>query len=288
MKELRDRVAVLTGAASGIGRALADRLAAEGARLVLADVEAPALERTVAALEASGAQVEGVVTDVSSAAAVEALADAAWARFGGVHLLLANAGVMQQMGPVWERPLEDFRWVFGVNLWGPVHCVKTFVPRMLEAGEPGHVVITGSMSGLTVLPGNGVYQMAKHATVALAETLYHELADTPLDVSVLCPGYVPTGILDSARNRPDDLRDPGSPPPRPVGGGWSGAPSERQQVAARSPEQIADQVIDALREERFWILTHADAAERVRARFEPIVEGRNPVLDPSIGGKGGG
>ncbi len=277
-------MAVVTGGASGIGRALADRLAAEGMKLVLADVEATALERAVAELESAGAEALGVPTDVSSPADVEALADAAWSRFGGVSLLCANAGVMQDVGPVWERPLEDFAWVFGVNLWGPVHCVRSFLPRMLASKEPGHVVITGSMSGLTVVPGNGVYQMSKHATVALAETLFHELGDTPIGVSVLCPGFVQTGILSSDRNRPDALRSGDAPPPRAVAGGWTGDASDALQAIAMPPGQVADQVVAAVREERFWILTHADAVERVRSRFESIIEGHNPKLDPSAPG----
>lgn len=284
MKDFQNRVAVITGGASGIGRALAGRLAAEGAKLVLADVEAAALEQAVAELEQGGTEALGVPTDVSSAGEVEALAEAAWSRFGAVHLVCANAGVMQQVGPVWERPLEDFAWVFGVNLWGPIHCVRSFVPRMLAAGEPGHLVITGSMSGLTVVPGNGVYQMSKHATVALAETLFHELRDGPIGVSVLCPGFVQSGILSSERNRPDALRSHGAPPPRAVAGGWSGDASDTLQAVAMSPAEVADRVVSGVREDRFWILTHDDAIARVRSRFEPIVDGRNPTLDPSAPG----
>ena len=232
MQDLTNRVAVVTGAASGIGRALAERLAKEGARLVLSDVEAPALEKAVTELAAEGADVIGVETDVSDAAAVEALADAAVERFGAVHLVFANAGVMQQVGPTWERPVADFEWVFGVNLWGPLHCVKAFVPRLLESGEAGHVVITGSMSGLTVVPGNAAYQMSKHGAVALAETLYLELSDTPIGVSVLCPGYVETGIAHSDRNRPDDLRETNAPPPRAMAGGWTGDATEALKAIA--------------------------------------------------------
>lgn len=277
-------MAVITGAASGIGRALAARLCAEGAKLVLADVEAAALDRVVGELQSGGAEVLGLATDVSSPSDVEALADAAWSRFGAVHLLCANAGVMQKPGPVWERPLEDFAWVFGVNLWGPIHCVRSFVPRMLAGGEPGHVVITGSMSGLTVVPGNGAYQMSKHAAVGLAETLYHELRDEPIGVSVLCPGFVASGILSSDRNRPEALRSGEAPPARAVAGGWSGGEDDTLAAIAMAPEEVADRVVQGVSEGRFWILTHADAVERVRSRFEPIVLGRNPQLDPSAPG----
>ena len=281
MQDLTNRVAVVTGAASGIGRALAERLAKEGARLVLSDVEAHALEKAVTELAAEGADVIGVETDVSNAAAVESLADAAVERFGAVHLLFANAGVMQQVGPTWERPIADFEWVFGVNLWGPLHCVKAFVPRLLESGEAGHVVITGSMSGLTVVPGNAAYQMSKHGAVALAETLYLELADTPIGVSVLCPGYVETGIADSDRNRPDDLRETNAPPPRAMAGGWTGDATEALKAIAVPADTVAEQVVSAIREERFWILTHDNAEPRLRSRFDAILEGRNPPLDPS-------
>lgn len=284
MRELRDRVAVITGGASGIGRALAGRLAAEGVRLVLADVEAPLLEKAVSELEATGAEAIGIPTDVSSSAEVEALAEAAWSRFGDVHLLCANAGVMQPVGPLWERPIEDFAWVFGVNLWGPIHCVRSFVPRMLDAGDPGHVVITGSMSGLTVVPGNGAYQMSKYGVVALGETLYLELAETPLGVSVLCPGFTQTGITTSDRNRPDALRNDDAPPERAVAGGWTGTATDALQAIAKSPEEVADMVLAAVREERFWIFTHENAPQRLRTRFERLLEGHNPVLDPSAPG----
>lgn len=281
MKDLEHRVAVVTGAASGIGRALSSRLAAEGARLVLSDVEAPALEEAVAEIEATGAEAIGIPTDVSDPEAVEALADAADRRFGAVHLLFANAGVMQDVGPAWERPLEDFAWVFGVNLWGPIHCVRSFVPRMLERGEAGHVVITASMSGLTVVPGNAAYQMSKHGAVALAETLYHELADAPVGVSVLCPGYVETGITRSGRNRPETLRSEEAPPARAMAGGWTGDATDALKAIAVPAADVADRVVRAIRDERFWILTHDNADARLRSRFDAILEGRNPSLDPS-------
>lgn len=281
MQDLRDRVAVVTGAASGIGRALAGRLASEGAKLVLSDVEGPSLETAVAELESAGASVIGVRADVSSAQEVEALAARATEHFGGVQLVFANAGVMQELGPAWERPLEDFEWVFGVNVWGPIHCVRSFVPAMLSSGAPGHVVITASMSGLTVVPGNAAYQMSKHAAVGLAETLYHELSDSPVGVSVLCPGFVQTGIITSDRNRPDALRNANAPPPRPMAGGWTGDATDALKAIAVPAEDVAALVVDAVRTRRFWILTHDNAAERVRSRFEAILDGRNPSLDPS-------
>lgn len=281
MESLRDQVAVVTGAASGIGRALSVRLAEAGAKLVLSDVEEPALQSAVAAVEATGAEAIGVRTDVSSGEDVEALAERTAERFGGAQLVFANAGVMQAVGPAWERPIEDFEWVFGVNLWGPIHCVRSFLPRMLEDGRPGHVVLTGSMSGLTVVPGNAAYQISKHGVIALAETLYHELDDAPVDVSVLCPGFVPTGITDSDRNRPDALRRADAAPPRAMAGGWTGEPTDALQAIAVPAEAVADRVLEAVRTRRFWIFTHDNAEERLRSRFAAILEGRDPALDPS-------
>lgn len=284
MQDLRNQVAVVTGAASGIGRAFADRLAAEGARLVLSDVEAAPLDAAVRELEQQGAEVIGVRTDVSNADEVEALAERAVEHFGGVQLVFANAGVMQEVGPAWERPVEDFEWVFGVNLWGPIHCVRAFVPRMLSSGAPGHLVLTGSMSGLTVVPGNAAYQMSKHGVIALAETLYHELTEASVDVSVLCPGFVETGIVTSDRNRPDALRPADAPPPRAVAGGWTGDATDALRAIAVPVEEVAERVMNAVRERRFWIFTHDNADARLRSRFEAILEGRNPALDPSAPG----
>ena len=278
----RDQVAVVTGGASGIGLGLARRLAGEGLRLVLADVEQQALDTAVEEIAALGAEALGVRTDVSDAASVEHLAEASVGRFGRVDLLCANAGVMQELGPAWERPVEDFEWVFGVNLWGPIHCVRSFVPRMLAQDDPAHVVITASMSGLTVVPGNAAYQISKHGAVGLAETLRLELEDEAVGVSVLCPGFVPTGILTSDRNRPDALRNENAPPQKPMAGGWTGGATKGLAAIARSPEDIADQVLEAIRADRFWILTHDNALERVRARMEAIIEGRDPKRDLSV------
>ena len=278
----RDQVAVVTGGASGIGLGLALRFARAGLRIILADVEQAALDRAARQVAALGVDVLGVRTDVSSAESVEGLAEQAMDRFGGVDVLCANAGVMQALGPVWERPVEDFEWVFGVNLWGPIHCVRSFVPRMLAKGSPGHVVITASMSGLTVVPGNAAYQISKHGAIGLAETLCLELEDEPVGVSVLCPGFVPTGILTSDRNRPNDLRNETAPPARPMAGGWTGDATEGLRAIARSPEEIADRVFEAIRGDQFWILTHENARERIRTRMETILEGRNPRRDPAV------
>ncbi len=212
MRDFEGGLAVITGGASGIGRALANAFADAGMRLLIADLEANALNRAVAELRDSGADARGRLIDVASPDAIEDLAVAA----GDVDVLCANAGVMQPLGPIWERPLADYEWVFGVNTWGVVHCVRSFVPRMLERDRPAHIVITASMAGLSVVPGNGPYQMSKHATLALAETLFHELSDTPIGVSALCPGFVATRIMEAERNRPEGLQAADAPPARPM------------------------------------------------------------------------
>jgi NAD(P)-dependent dehydrogenase (short-subunit alcohol dehydrogenase family) len=226
VKDLRDRTAVITGGASGIGRAMAGRFAAEGMKIVLADVEAEALDRAVEELRGRGAAAVGVRADVSRAGDVEAIAAEAERAFGPVHVLCNNAGVAAG-GPLWKLSEADWAWVLGVNLWGVVHGIRAFVPRMIEHGGEGHVVNTASVAGLAAGPWFGPYCASKHAVVAISETLHHELALTgsAIKVSVLCPGFVKTRIAESHRNRPADLqRDPAEPPVgarRPPGSaGW--------------------------------------------------------------------
>jgi NAD(P)-dependent dehydrogenase (short-subunit alcohol dehydrogenase family) len=273
MRELAGKVAVVTGAASGIGRALAERFARARMKVVLADVEAAALSTATHELADAGAEVLAVPTDVSRAEDVDALARRALERFGGVHVLCNNAGVALA-GPIWEHTLEDWRWLLGVNLWGVIHGVRTFVPLMLEAKTPGHVVNTASVAGLTSAPGLGVYNVSKHAVVTLSETLAKdlEMAGAPIKVSVLCPGFVNTRILDSARNRPADL---GAEQPRPaeVDG------VVRNLVAAgMPPAEVASHVLRAVEEERFYVLTHPDFLAQVKERCQDVVEGRTPNL----------
>jgi NAD(P)-dependent dehydrogenase (short-subunit alcohol dehydrogenase family) len=273
MRELAGKVAVVTGAASGIGRALAERFARAGMKIVLADVEAAALSTAARGLVAAGAEALAVPTDVSRAEDVDALARRALERFGGVHVLCNNAGVALA-GPVWEHTLEDWRWLLGVNLWGVIHGVRTFVPLMLEAKTPGHVVNTASVAGLTSAPGLGVYNVSKHAVVTLSETLAKdlELAGAPVKVSVLCPGFVNTRILDSARNRPADL---GTEEPRPA----EVEGVVRDLVAAgMPPAEVAKHVLRAIEEERFYVLTHPDFLAQVKERCQDMVEGRPPNL----------
>lgn len=276
MKDFQGKVAVITGAASGIGRALAERCAREGMKVVLADVEPGALADVEASLHADGGTARAVQTDVTQASDVEALARKALEAFGAVHLLCNNAGVATN-GTIWESSLTDWEWVIGVNLWGVIHGVRTFVPIMLAQDTECHVVNTASLSGLLSFPRGGAYAVSKHGVVTLSETLHHELAERggKVKVSVLCPGLVQTRIVDCARNRPARLA--ATAPLGPVeAAGWE---SLRQQMqTSMPPAQVAEEVFRALREERFYILTHPEGKDWIRTRMEDILQERNPTL----------
>jgi len=271
MEDLQGKVAVITGAASGIGRAVADRAAAEGMRIVLGDIEEGPLKQAVDDLTGTGAEAIGVVTDVSDRAAVEALRDRALDRFGAVHLVHNNAGIGLG-GPIWEVTEEDWRWILGVNLWGVIHGVATFTPLLIEQGE-GHMVNTASIAGLIVAPFLGPYNATKQAVVAISETLFKDLqaVGAPVGVSVLCPGFVQTRIAESDRNRPDWAPDRNS----------TGA-AEVQGVVQNlvddgiAPSAVADRVIDAVRSNTFYILTHPELDSALTTRFDDIVQGRAP------------
>src|SRR6516225_2184007 len=274
MRELKDRVVVITGGASGIGRALADRFAAEGSRIVLADIEPKALAEAAAELRADGATVLAVPTDVSRPEQVQALCDRTLAEFGRVDVLCNNAGVAVS-GPTWEHSLEDWQWVLGVNLWGVIHGVRTFVPVMLRQGGEGHIVNTGSVAGLTSSPFMSAYNVTKHAVVTLSETMQKDfgLLGAPIKVSVLCPGFVQTRILDAERNRPASLQNatPAQHDPHME-------EMARAAIAAGlPPAEAAAQVVDAIKNERFYVLTHPQFAPHIRERMEDIIEGRNPT-----------
>lgn len=267
MREFKNRVAVVTGGASGIGRAIAERCVSEGMRVAIADIEAPALD---AAAKAMGAHPYRV--DVSDADAVEAMAEAVYKEFGAVHLLFNNAGVAPEGKPEWAQSLATWKWVIGVNLYGVIHGVHSFVPRMLAGGEEGHVVNTSSVAGLYSGPMISPYFATKHAVVGLSESLYRELtmAKARVSASVLCPAFVKTKIAESGRNRP----------------GASAAASSGNESEAMvrglvengvSPESIADQVFDAIEAEQFWILTHPEVDAAIRMRVEGMLARRNPV-----------
>ncbi|MFC3106648.1 SDR family oxidoreductase [Undibacterium arcticum] len=281
MKNFSNKVAVITGAASGFGREFALLGAKLGMRLVLADVQQDALERVKAELEAQGAQVLAQVCDVRKADAVQALADATMARFGAVHLLFNNAGVGSG-GLIWENTQADWEWVLGVNLWGVIHGVRIFTPLMLacarqEPGYQGHIVNTASMAGLLNAPTMGVYNVSKHAVVSLSETLYQDLklVDAPIGASVLCPYFVPTGIAHSHRNRPDDVPSAATPTVSQLA---AQAMSDKAVSSGKvSAEQVAQWTFDAIRDAQFYIYSHPGALTHVQKRMEHIVAQQNPA-----------
>src|SRR3984885_11518355 len=272
MEDLRGKVAVITGGASGIGRAVANRVAAEGMKIALGDIEEGPLKEAVDDLTSKGAEALGVVTDVSDAASVRALRDRTLDRFGSVHLVHNNAGIGLG-GPIWEVSEEDWRWILGVNLWGVIHGVPPFVPVLVEQGE-GHVVNTASVAGLIAAPFLGPYNATKQAVVAISETLFKDLqaVGAPVGVSVLCPGFVQTRIAESERNRPE----------------WAAADHEVPGVqevqgviqnlvdSGIAPTTVANRVIDAVRANTFYILTHPELDAAITTRFEDILQRRPP------------
>ncbi len=283
MKEFQGKVAVVTGAASGIGRALAGRCTQEGMKVVLADIEEQALMQASQELKAAGASVLSVQTDVSKAGDVEVLAQKAFETHGAVHLLFNNAGVGAGT-IIWEGTLADWEWTMGVNLWGVIHGIRAFVPRMLEQDTEGHIVNTASMAGLTSGPGLGIYKVTKYGVVTLSETLYHELAlrGAKVKASVLCPGFVNTRIMDSVRNRPARLQN--DPAEEQLGPENEAMIQFMRQVveAGMPPHQVADMVFKAIRDETFYILTHPEWKEAVRVRMEDILQERNPTYIPVL------
>jgi NAD(P)-dependent dehydrogenase (short-subunit alcohol dehydrogenase family) len=280
MKDVRGRVAVITGAASGIGRGMAESFGAAGMKLVLADVDADRLGQVARELENTGAEVEPVKTDVSRQAEVDALARRALDAFGAVHVVCNNAGVAHGGVPTWESTLHDWEWIVGVNLMGVVHGVRTFTPLLLEQGE-GHIVNTASMAGLISGGGNALYGVTKHAVVALSEALFNELAAQErarVRVSVLCPGWINTQILQSSqRNQPEAVRhhlpeirtSPEAEIRRKM--------VESMLAGGLDPRHVGDLVLDAVRDERFWILTHPTWTAMIRHRMENILEQRDPT-----------
>ncbi|HXH21625.1 MAG TPA: SDR family NAD(P)-dependent oxidoreductase [Dehalococcoidia bacterium] len=269
------KVAVITGAASGIGRGMAEHAAREGMKVVLADVEQKALDAAVLEMRRQEFDVIGVLTDVSKPESVQALADKAFEAYGKVHLLHNNAGVSGGgPGLIWEQSLKTWQWVFGVNFWGVVHGLQAFMPRIIAQDEEAHVVNTASIMGLT--PGGGIYGATKHAVVNLSETLYTQLRqmNAKVGVSVLCPGHVPTRITSSVRNRPDELWDDGPRPSEQELAQRDAFWAERG-LASLTPAQVAEKVFAAIRADDFYILPHESDAG-VRRRFEAILSRKGP------------
>ena len=279
MQELSGKVAVVTGAASGIGLALAQRFVREQMKVVLADVEQGPLDEAAAALTAAGGAVHAMRVDVSDGAQVAALAEAAEAAFGPVHVLCNNAGVGGGGGALWAVSEADWKWTLDVNLWGVIHGVRAFVPRMIAHGGDAHVVNTASMAGLMATPSLGAYTVSKFGVVALSEVLAKDLdiAGARVKVSVLCPSFVRTGIADSQRHRPAGL-----PPVNAPGSKKMAAALKALTDTGIAPETVADAVVTAIREERFYILTHADTKPAVARRMKDILEDRCPKVDPQM------
>lgn len=280
MRDLKGKVVVVTGAASGIGAAMAHAFAAEGSQLVIADIEADALKSVEQQLRASGTNMIAVTTDVADGASVARLAAAALDAFGAVHVLCNNAGVAHALRPVWEFSEAYWQWLLGVNVWGVIHSIRTFIPIMLRQGSEGHVVNTASLAGLLSYPLQymGMYCASKHAVLSISETLAADLAATgsKIGVSVLCPGFVRTRIMESERHRPADLA------------------SERHADAALAewwkagveggsdPKDIAAAVLAAIRENRLYVLPHSDFNDAIRSHAEDLVMQRNPGANAAV------
>jgi len=279
LDSLLGKTAVITGAGSGFGLEVARIGARGGMNLVLVDVQQDALDAARLELEAAGAQVLAQRVDVSSAEAMEALASAMQQRFGAPHFVFNNAGVGSG-GLVWENTVADWNWVLGVNLWGVIHGVRLFTPMMLAAAEAdpsyrGHIVNTASMAGLLTPPNMGVYNVSKHAVVALTETLYQDLrlVSDQVSASVLCPYFVPTGIAHSERNRPQGVADEKLTRSQMVGRATLGKAVSSGKVTAA---EVAQRVFDAMAEDRFYIYSHPGALGNVQTRMEAIVGQHNP------------
>ena len=261
---LTGKVAAVTGASSGIGRAMALAFAAEGMHVALADVDDAGLKKTAAEIAAIGVNPLPVRVDVSSAGDVDAFAERCIAELGAIHLVCNNAGVSLS-GPLWEHSDAEWRWLLGVNLFGVVHGVRAFVPRLIAQDE-GHIVNTASVAGLISPPGMGAYSASKHAVVALSEALHHDLRErgSRVGVSVLCPAYVPTGIAQPRF----------APPAQKSKERMDKETALRSAVAAgkRSAEEVARAVVSAVKEDRFYVLTHAAIKGAVRSRMEDVLD----------------
>jgi len=282
--DFKNKTAVLTGAGSGFGLECARIGAKLGMNLVLVDVQQDALDKAVAEMQAAGAPVLGMRVDVSKADQTQALADATFQRFGAPHLVFNNAGVGSG-GLIWENTVQDWEWVLGVNVMGVVHGVRLFTPMMLAAAQAdpsyrGHIVNTASMAGLVNGPNMGVYNVSKHAVVALSETLYQDLAlmTEQIGASVLCPFFVATGISQSHRNRPDELKAVGVKPTHSqlIGQAMSDKAVHNGKVSAA---EVAQKVFDAVAHNQFYIYSHPKALGSVQVRLEDVMLARNPT-DP--------
>jgi NAD(P)-dependent dehydrogenase (short-subunit alcohol dehydrogenase family) len=279
MREFKNKVAVITGSASGIGRGLAEKCLQEGMKVVLADIEKPALEQTKKELTAKGDDLLAVQTDVSKESDMKDLGKKTMEKFGAVHLLFNNAGIVCVGSPLWEMTRLDWEWIIGVNMWGVIYGLKVFIPIMLQQDSDCHVVNTASIAGLSTVP-DAAYAMTKHGIVGLTEALHLQLRqiDAKIGVSVLCPGLIKTRIFHSDRNRPAELQNEtidqtAKPEQR--------AAIERvieMQETAMSPAQLADKVFQAINEETFYILSEERYRENARQRMEIILNEGTPEI----------
>jgi len=282
MKDFKDRVAVVTGAASGIGRGMAETFVAAGMKVVLSDIETQVLEATTNSLRAAGADVHAVPTDVSKPDQVDDLARQTLSKYGAVHVLCNNAGIFVGGGASWTSSLDDWHWILGVNLMGVVHGIRSFLPIMIEQDSEAHIVNTASLGGLIASPGGTLYGTTKFAVVGLSENVYLQLQHGGFKpkISVLCPGVVDTNIMNSNRNRPAEFAH-ASPPQT---GQAADALRERAAEALKkglSPRAVGEQVLAAIREERFYILTHPELNPVIEQRMQDILSGNNPMVQPS-------
>jgi NAD(P)-dependent dehydrogenase (short-subunit alcohol dehydrogenase family) len=277
VQEFSDKVAVVTGAASGIGLAMSELFAREGMRVVMADIEAEALRDAHQTLVTGGATALAVECDVADPQAVESLAERAVEHFGAIHLACNNAGVFVG-GHLWEASLDDYRWLVEVNQFGVINGIRSFVPRMIANGEPCHLVNTASMAALTSMPYSGIYNMTKHAVLALSECLYHELSlSAPqVGVSCLCPELVATGIGRSQRNRPAELADAPHSETRVL----ADESIVSSTAAGAAPSVLAARVLQAVRDQQFYVLSEDGWRDTAHARLDDIRNAANPRLLP--------
>lgn len=284
MKDFAGKVAVVTGAASGMGRAFSQRLAEEGMRVVLADIEEPALDKAVAEMKAEGRDVAGIRVDVSDVASIQALAKAALDTYGQIDVVCNNAGVEGYLdGAIWEATDKDWAWTFGVNYWSVVHGVRTFLPILLENPNGGHMVNTASMTA--VVPARNMYSITKHGVLALTEVLHSDLKarGAKVGVSALCPGIIATRLFLGSRNRPADLQNEVPTPGAEQGKAMREQMNERL-ASGMPPSVVAEHVLRAIREERLYVLTDHDWDDQINARHEEILAGPDPEIAPGNAG----
>lgn len=279
MEDFRNRVAVITGAAEGIGKALAVKAAVEGMKLVLADIDENRLNILTKSLNSAGTSAVSLRTDVSREEELEKLATLAYSTYGAVHLLVNNAGVALAKN-AWETTRNDWEWVMGVNLYGVTNGLRAFIPKMIESGEEGHVVNTASIAGLLSEPSMAAYNVSKFGVVTLSEGLHHDLTlrRSRVGVSVLCPGWVRTRIADAERHRPAVDRNDLSKLDKVTAS--TGVSMFKAVQAGIEPEEIAEATFEAIREKRFYIITHPHTKTGIKIRMNDILEERQPTLIP--------